>query len=485
MCHPNEGELILSDNQLMGMYRGEVVNDQDPKRAGRVRVNVFNVFDDLADDALPWAIYSDPFMGGQADLGGMFVPDVGSHVWVFFEQGDPKMPVYFAGAPARPHGPTEATSQGEYPRNKVFKTRQGHTVEFDDTEGETRIRIAHGPSGTQKTYAHNGDAEEVIEGGLTIIVEQDAVLYVKGDCQETVEGNLTRSIEGNVNEIINGNLIQFINGDINRSSLGRITEVSNGGSEYTTTSNMNITGSRVDINKGGGASVMVVDGIFVYTTEYAYSFSAAKDLVDVAGSNAPFDSPEDAANKEDALSGGEFPPEDTEVVDSEEVVTNDEETAVVDSACPTVDESSPYSTPLGNKGMTVRDLTLSPTFPHPLVAQRGRTITELVCNAHHLTVNVIDPLLTQFPELRINSCFRRGASGSNHNIFAAVDMQSKTRPGSMTLLREVLDFIAQNIPYHTVIAETSKSWGTWWIHVDYREDVSPPRKKRMTYVNGS
>jgi hypothetical protein len=481
MSHPNEGELILSDKQLLGMYRGEVVNDQDPKGAGRVRVNVFNVFDDIPHDSLPWAIYSDPFMGGQTDLGGLFVPDVGSHVWVFFEQGDPKMPVYCAGAPARPHGPSEAKNVGQYPRNKVFKTKQGHTIEFDDSDDNTRVRIAHGPSGTQKTYAHNGDAEEVVQGGLTIIVEQDAVLYVKGNCQETVEGNLTRSIKGNVREVIGGDLVQFISGNAKRSSMGRITEVSGGGSEYSTTANMNISGSRVDINKGDGASVTVVEGTFVYTIEYAYSYSAAKPLVDAAGTNAPFDTPEDADLKAESISSGEFPEEEDGVM-GDEVETDDAVVQQLDPSCPVV-LSDKYQTPVG--GLTVRDLTLSPIFPHPLQAQKGLTEAELICNAHHLMVNVGDPLMNQFPEFRINSAFRRGESNSQHNSFMALDLQSTTRPGDKAFHRNVLDWISSNIPYDQVIIETSNGGNSYWIHISYDRNKASQRKSRLTYINGS
>ncbi len=65
----------MNDVRFNGIYRGEVIDVQDPFEAGRIRVRVFSVFDDVPDNSLPWAIMADSFMGGQAGFGGFFVPD--------------------------------------------------------------------------------------------------------------------------------------------------------------------------------------------------------------------------------------------------------------------------------------------------------------------------------------------------------------------------------------------------------------------------
>lgn len=190
-----------------GFFRGEVVDDQDPYQAGRVRVRVFGVFDDVKDEALPWAIYADSFMGGQEDLGGFFIPDEGSHVWLFFEQGDHTQPVYFAGAPARPHNPPERL-KGDYPRNKVFRTKAGHVIEIDDTSGANRIRVKH-TSGTEVEIDNDGNTEE----------------FVVGDLDRMVRGDVT----------------ELIGGDYSRRTMGTVTDMSNG--------NMELGAPRIDLNK--------------------------------------------------------------------------------------------------------------------------------------------------------------------------------------------------------------------------------------------
>lgn len=222
-------------------YRGEVISDEDPLNAGRVKIRVFGVYDDLSDEVIPWAIYTDPFMGGQPEVGGFWVPDVGSHVWVFFEAGDHMQPVYFAGAPARPHGPSERL-EGEastYPRNKVIKTKSGHLVEIDDSPENTRIHIKHA-SDTHKEYQHDGSSLEEIKGNLTIYVEGDATTHVVGNVNETVEGNVVRSVKGNVTETVEG--------DFTTSVMGARKEQSADGSEYISSGEVDIGGSKVNLN---------------------------------------------------------------------------------------------------------------------------------------------------------------------------------------------------------------------------------------------
>jgi hypothetical protein len=89
------------------IYRGVVEDTNDPARAGRIRVRILGVHSDNVDyvptDSLPWAISATPIGtsgGGLRNIGTYKVPDIGSHVFCFFEAGDHNFPVYFACAPA-------------------------------------------------------------------------------------------------------------------------------------------------------------------------------------------------------------------------------------------------------------------------------------------------------------------------------------------------------------------------------------------------
>lgn len=174
--------------KFYGNYRGEVVDVEDPLKVGRIRVRVFGVYDDLEDEEIPWAIFADPFMGGNKDVGGFWIPDEEDHVWVFFEEGCHMHPVFWAGAPAQPHMPDEKIPT-EYPRNRVFKTKQGHLIELDDSEGDTRIHVYH-RSGTELHMFDNGDMHEIVKGNYTRVVYGNHEEYIAGNKTDYVMGNI-------------------------------------------------------------------------------------------------------------------------------------------------------------------------------------------------------------------------------------------------------------------------------------------------------
>jgi uncharacterized protein involved in type VI secretion and phage assembly len=203
-----------NDFKFHGNYRGVVVDDQDPLRSGRVKIRVFGIYDNVPNEALPWAIYSDPFMGGQVGFGGFLIPDVGNHVWVFFENGDHHQPVYFAGAPFKDAHPKERLESDHeenrgsisYPRNKSLRTKSGHVIEIDDTEGNSRITIIH-KSGTQITYQDNGDVYEHIVGNVKRVIDGNVVENIGGNVTQSVGGNVVETVGGNKNVTVTGNII--------------------------------------------------------------------------------------------------------------------------------------------------------------------------------------------------------------------------------------------------------------------------------------
>ena len=231
-----QDEPIADDFKFYGNYRGEVVDNIDPLESGRVKVQVFGVFDGIPKERLPWANYTDPFMGGLSDIGSTIIPDIGTHVWCFFEGGNHHLPVYFGGAPAVKNdgklpdiaaesrneseqslteykifegetagpiaGPVEAThNNGQYPSNKVIKTKQGIVIEIDDSTDNVRIRVKH-PSGTQKEIDNSGNVyRENIkdETNLTKGIKKERTT---GDQYETVMGNETTHIDKSREETI-------------------------------------------------------------------------------------------------------------------------------------------------------------------------------------------------------------------------------------------------------------------------------------------
>jgi len=112
---PNE--IVRKSEKLFGIYRAVVVDNDDSDTwenrfvggSGRVRVRVHGVHTDKVDQTdeegipvtqLPWAEPAYPIIEGSlVDFGIWSVPIVGTHVFVFFENGDHLQPRYFACAP--------------------------------------------------------------------------------------------------------------------------------------------------------------------------------------------------------------------------------------------------------------------------------------------------------------------------------------------------------------------------------------------------
>ena len=77
-------------------WLGEVVDITDPQKIGRIKVKVFGKFDELTNDAIPWAYPGNNISAGSADGGSFFsVPKLGSIVSIKFDNGNIYYPEYF------------------------------------------------------------------------------------------------------------------------------------------------------------------------------------------------------------------------------------------------------------------------------------------------------------------------------------------------------------------------------------------------------
>ena len=166
-------------------YKATVKDNNDPKKLGRVRCHCPSIMgEDSPDRWLGWAMPKLYFSSApSSEYGSLNVPEVGATVWVSFEQGNPEFPIYDGGWPTgdRPSDssipalakgesdgsegeerevagvtvPASEAGSSTYPFNRMFRTKAGHIVEIDDTEGNQRIRLRHA-SGTFFEMRHDG-----------------------------------------------------------------------------------------------------------------------------------------------------------------------------------------------------------------------------------------------------------------------------------------------------------------------------------------
>ena len=122
-------------SRIAGVVVAVVTNTSDPDGLARVKVR----FPWLSDaDESPWARVACLMAG--ASRGTYFLPEVDDEVLVAFEQGDVRLP-YVVGALW--NGKDLPPAKNEDGRNDVrmIKSRSGHVVRLDDTDGGERIEI--------------------------------------------------------------------------------------------------------------------------------------------------------------------------------------------------------------------------------------------------------------------------------------------------------------------------------------------------------
>ena len=129
-------DLQIEVERLSGFYRGVVEDNNDPKKAGRVRVRIHGIhspkkikteLDGIPTDELPWAEPILPINEGSVSGFGVWsVPVQGCHVMCFFENGNVTQPRYFGSMPGIPERKESYDIDGKEPsRTDGFKDPRG------------------------------------------------------------------------------------------------------------------------------------------------------------------------------------------------------------------------------------------------------------------------------------------------------------------------------------------------------------------------
>ena len=120
---------------MPGLVEGLVTDNVDPEKLGRVRVK-FPTLPDMPDSW--WARLAMP-MAGQ-ERGWMTIPEVGDEVVVSFVHGSQDNAIVLGSVYNGVDTPPYANEDGEN-NLRVFQSRSGHRLTFDDTAGEERIEL--------------------------------------------------------------------------------------------------------------------------------------------------------------------------------------------------------------------------------------------------------------------------------------------------------------------------------------------------------
>jgi uncharacterized protein involved in type VI secretion and phage assembly len=163
-----------------GKYRGTVINNIDPMQIGRIQVMVPDVSNFIPTSfAMPCL----PVAGKQ--MGTYFVPQIGSGVWVEFEQGNPDYPIWsgcFWGIAAEV--PVLGLAGNPATPNICLQTTLQNTVLISDLPGPTGGIMLKSTTGATLIvndtgiYIQNGKGASIIMVGNTVTVNEGALVVI-------------------------------------------------------------------------------------------------------------------------------------------------------------------------------------------------------------------------------------------------------------------------------------------------------------------
>ena len=163
-----------------GKYRGKVLNNIDPEQIGRLLVQVSDVTG-LAPSS--WAMPCFPFTGTQ--MGAYMLPQIGTGVWVEFEQGNPDYPIWsgcWYGSAA--DVPALALAGNPASPNIVLQTTLQNAIVVSDLPGPTGGIMLKSTTGATiivndtGIYIQNGKGASIIMTGLTVNINTGALTIV-------------------------------------------------------------------------------------------------------------------------------------------------------------------------------------------------------------------------------------------------------------------------------------------------------------------
>ena len=162
-------------NRYYSVYRGIVTDNEDPEFRGRLRISCSDVYDEpFGYWALPVGIPS-----GQTSF--FQIPSVGDMVWIQFESGDTRFPVWSWGWFKDGRVPQDAKTDGNKIAATVWQSVSGHRIIMDDKNGKLRIQNAVG---------------DIIEMSKTGISIESKKIAVGGTSQKAVKGDVLTSVLG-------------------------------------------------------------------------------------------------------------------------------------------------------------------------------------------------------------------------------------------------------------------------------------------------
>ncbi len=234
---------LLEDSQehriKSGLGVGIVTSNKDPENMGRVKVKLPWL---SGEDESTWARVVTPMAGN--GRGFEYLPEVDDEVLVGFEQDDILRPYVLGavwnGMDKPPLALSEAVGGNGQVNKRIVKSRSGHTIILDDTDGAEQITIID-KTGNNKITIHSPDnaIQIVAQGDLTI--EAQGKITLKGTAGVEMTSQAQVKVEGQAG--------------VEVSSDAQLKLSGTAGAELSSTAQATVKGSMVNVEGTGPVKV--------------------------------------------------------------------------------------------------------------------------------------------------------------------------------------------------------------------------------------
>ncbi|QXP53194.1 type VI secretion system Vgr family protein [Cellulophaga sp. HaHa_2_1] len=169
--------------------RGVVLDNNDPDGLGRIKVQFG--WQRRMGTSTPWIKMNTPYGGN--GKGFYFIPELNEEVLVGFENNNPEKPYVLSAG----FNSSAKSGMADADNNlKTIRTRSGHTIELNDTDGEEKINI-YDHEGSIITFDTQAKslyitATENIEfqaKNIKMIAEENIEIQAQGDINTASEGD--------------------------------------------------------------------------------------------------------------------------------------------------------------------------------------------------------------------------------------------------------------------------------------------------------